>query len=147
MKTPEGKLEAFRQVCRGLIARDQAGRLLPLAALTFAGAPADLAEAQAVAGLELLAAGKAPDAVKASSLALAPYASPPKDKKAGPQLRAAVVALAADQLEGLCGELRELYGVDQVKMIRKKELSQPALPDQLQEIASWADFAITGIGD
>ena len=44
-------------------------------------------------------------------------------------------------------ELRELYGVDRVKMIRKKELSQPALPDQLQEIAGWADFAITGIGD
>ncbi len=44
-------------------------------------------------------------------------------------------------------ELRELYGVEQVKMIRKKELSQPALPDQIEEIASWADFAITGIGD
>jgi hypothetical protein len=44
-------------------------------------------------------------------------------------------------------ELREMYGVEEVKMIRKKELSQPALPDQLQEIAGWADFAITGIGD
>jgi hypothetical protein len=44
-------------------------------------------------------------------------------------------------------ELRELYGVAEVKMIRKKELSQPALPDQLEEIAGWADFAITGIGD
>jgi len=44
-------------------------------------------------------------------------------------------------------ELRELYGVEQVKMIRKKELSQPALPDQIEEIAGWADFAITGIGD
>ena len=44
-------------------------------------------------------------------------------------------------------ELQELYGVSDVKMIRKKELSQPALPDQLQEIASYADFAITGIGD
>ncbi len=44
-------------------------------------------------------------------------------------------------------EMRELYGVEQVKMIRKKELSQPALPDQIEEIAGWADFAITGIGD
>jgi hypothetical protein len=44
-------------------------------------------------------------------------------------------------------ELREMYGVEEVKMIRKKELSQPALPDQLKEIAGWADFAITGIGD
>jgi hypothetical protein len=44
-------------------------------------------------------------------------------------------------------ELREMYGVEEVKMIRKKELSQPALPDQLTEIAGWADFAITGIGD
>jgi hypothetical protein len=32
-------------------------------------------------------------------------------------------------------------------MIRKKELSQPALHDQIQEIAEYADFAITGIGD
>jgi len=44
-------------------------------------------------------------------------------------------------------ELRDLYGVKDVKMIRKKELSQPALPDQLEEVAAAADFAITGIGD
>lgn len=30
------------------------------------------------------------------------------------RLRAAVVALTSDQLEGLCGELREVYGVDAV---------------------------------
>jgi len=44
-------------------------------------------------------------------------------------------------------ELRDNYGVKEVKMIRKKELSQPALPDQLAEVAAQADFAITGIGD
>jgi hypothetical protein len=44
-------------------------------------------------------------------------------------------------------ELRDHYGVKDVKMIRKKELSQPALPDQLEEVAAAADFAITGIGD
>ena len=44
-------------------------------------------------------------------------------------------------------EMQELYGVGDVKMIRKKELSQPALPDQIEEIARYADFAITGIGD
>jgi hypothetical protein len=44
-------------------------------------------------------------------------------------------------------ELQELYGVAEVKMIRKKELSQPALHDQIEEIADYADFAITGIGD
>lgn len=44
-------------------------------------------------------------------------------------------------------ELRDNYGVKAVKMIRKKELSQPALPDQLQEVAAASDFAITGIGD
>ena len=44
-------------------------------------------------------------------------------------------------------ELQELYGVAEVKMIRKKELSQPALADQIEEIATYADFAITGIGD
>jgi hypothetical protein len=44
-------------------------------------------------------------------------------------------------------ELRDRYGVKDVKMIRKKELSQPALPDQLEEVAEEADFAITGIGD
>ena len=44
-------------------------------------------------------------------------------------------------------ELQELYGVSEVKMIRKKELSQPALHDQIEEIARYADFAITGIGD
>jgi hypothetical protein len=43
--------------------------------------------------------------------------------------------------------MREMYGVAEVKMIRKKELSQPALPDQLEEIAEYGDFAITGIGD
>jgi hypothetical protein len=44
-------------------------------------------------------------------------------------------------------ELRDRYGVKEVKMIRKKELSQPALPDQLEEVAGASDFAITGIGD
>jgi hypothetical protein len=44
-------------------------------------------------------------------------------------------------------ELQEMYGVSEVKMIRKKELSQPALHDQIEEIAEYADFAITGIGD
>lgn len=44
-------------------------------------------------------------------------------------------------------ELRDNYGVTDVKMIRKKELSQPALPDQIEEVAGEADFAITGIGD
>jgi hypothetical protein len=44
-------------------------------------------------------------------------------------------------------ELRDRYKVKDVKMIRKKELSQPALPDQLEEVAREVDFAITGIGD
>ena len=44
-------------------------------------------------------------------------------------------------------ELKEHYGVKDVKMIRKKELSQPALPDQIEEVAEASDFAITGIGD
>src|SRR5579864_5751530 len=44
-------------------------------------------------------------------------------------------------------ELQELYGVWEVKMIRERELSQPALHDQIEWIAQYADIAITGIGD
>ncbi len=44
-------------------------------------------------------------------------------------------------------ELKENYGVAEAMMIRKKELSQPALPDQIREVAAVSDFAITGIGD
>ncbi|MDE3077908.1 MAG: hypothetical protein KGJ86_20995 [Chloroflexota bacterium] len=44
-------------------------------------------------------------------------------------------------------ELHDRYGVELAKMIRKKELSQPALADQIEEIAGISDFAITGIGD
>lgn len=43
------------------------------------------------------------------------------------RLRAGVVALSADQLEGLCGELRELYGVDAVPFA-PTVLDTPAVP-------------------
>jgi hypothetical protein len=54
------------------------------------------------------------------------------------RLRAAVVALSADQLEGLCGELRELYGVDAVPFA-PAVLDAPAVPTELAA----ADFIVT----
>jgi GntR family transcriptional regulator len=54
------------------------------------------------------------------------------------RLRAAVVALASDQLEGLCGDLRELFGVDAVPFA-------PAVLDGANvptELAA-ADFVVT----
>ena len=54
------------------------------------------------------------------------------------RLRAAVVALAADQLEGLCGELRDLYGVDAVPFA-PAVLDSPAVPTELAA----ADFVVT----
>ena len=54
------------------------------------------------------------------------------------RLRAAVVALSADQLEGLCGELRELYGVDAVPFA-PAVLDGSSVPTELAA----ADFVVT----
>lgn len=54
------------------------------------------------------------------------------------RLRAAVVAQSADQLEGLCGELRELYGVDAVPFA-PAVLDGPNVPTELAA----ADFVVT----
>jgi hypothetical protein len=54
------------------------------------------------------------------------------------RLRAAVVALSSDQLEGLCGELRELYGVDAVPFA-PAVLDAPAVPTELAA----TDFVVT----
>ena len=54
------------------------------------------------------------------------------------RLRAAVVALSADQLEGLCGELRELYGVDAVPFA-PAVLDASAVPTELAA----TDFVVT----
>jgi hypothetical protein len=44
-------------------------------------------------------------------------------------------------------ELKHSFNVKEAKMIRKRELSQPALPDQIRELAESSDFVITGTGD
>ena len=44
-------------------------------------------------------------------------------------------------------ELEELYGVAEFKMLRKRDLSQPAPHELIEELAADTDFAITGIGD
>jgi hypothetical protein len=44
-------------------------------------------------------------------------------------------------------ELEELYGVAEFKMLRKRDLSQPAPRELIEELAADTDFAITGIGD
>jgi hypothetical protein len=56
------------------------------------------------------------------------------------RLRAAVIALAADQLEGICGELRDTFGVDAVPFAPTVlDTSPTSVP---QEIAA-ADFIVT----
>lgn len=54
------------------------------------------------------------------------------------RLRAGVVALASDQLEGLCGELRELYGVDAVPFA-PAVLDATPMPPELSQ----SDFVVT----
>jgi len=54
------------------------------------------------------------------------------------RLRAAVVAQTSDQLEGLCGELREIYGVDAVPFA-PAVLDGASVPPELAA----ADFVVT----
>jgi len=54
---------------------------------------------------------------------------------------------AAKFLPMVAEELEELYGVADFKMLRKRDLSQPAPPELIEELAADTDFAITGIGD
>src|SRR5262249_56492287 len=95
----EAKREALRAVCRRLLERGEAGRVLPLALKIYnAEDAAGRAEGVAVAGLELLRHGDRALAEKAGDDALAAYAPPPQEGEEAPPpvpaLRPAVVALA-----------------------------------------------------
>jgi hypothetical protein len=89
MSSGDGRREAWRAAVRRLAARGQADRILPLAGQLYTAPDADKAEAVAVAGLELLAAGATEQARKAREQATAIYGG-----SKPPPLRAAVVVLA-----------------------------------------------------
>jgi hypothetical protein len=93
----EAKMFVLRAVVRRMIARGQGERAVTLIRQLYGAADADLCEAMAVTGLELLAAGDTERARLAAQKALGPYnVKPPPTGRAPsrPQLRAAVVALA-----------------------------------------------------
>jgi hypothetical protein len=92
MREPEARLEAFRVVSRRLIARGKPDRVKNVASLVYSSSPADLAEALAVGGLELLRAGNKPGAARLADDALRAYTPAKEDER--PALRGAVVALA-----------------------------------------------------
>lgn len=89
MHNPEARLDAYRAVCRRLLAKKETKHALALAR-QLSDVPAEKAEAVAVAGLEMLAAKDRPGAEEAGREALLPF-----DRKEGrPLLTPAVVALA-----------------------------------------------------
>jgi hypothetical protein len=112
----EARLDAVRNVLRGLLARGQGERVLPLTAQVYAAPGADRQEGLAAAGLEFLGAGRAADAEKALQQALEPFREPEP-----PEWRPAVVALhAALKGEGPVGpkspkDLRKPKGVNELE--------------------------------
>jgi hypothetical protein len=85
----QARMESLKMVVRRLAAKEQTGRILPLAAQVYPSLGSDQAEALAAVGLELATLGFMADAEKAADQALLPF----KEKKA-PALRPRVVALA-----------------------------------------------------
>jgi hypothetical protein len=90
MHNSEARLDAYRAVCRRLIAKKEGKRALALAS-QLSDAPAEKVEAQAVAGLEMLGAKDQALADEAAREALAPFGPEAGDR---PLLTQSVVALA-----------------------------------------------------
>ena len=92
MHHPEARLEAYRAVCRRLIAKKEGKRALALAA-QLSDAPTEKAEALAVAGLELLTANEQTLADAALRDALPPFEKEEERPPIPPSVFALTIAL------------------------------------------------------